>query len=138
MLTFLETDLNNMTEQLNEMFKDISGNLAIQGITEEELENLSNQMNSEDSEDGENIPKGFCNSYWFNIFRNDGKNGEEKDTKTKKQTKEEKKQNKKLKTLYTYGVNLTNKAKTNEIDRVIGREKRNFKNYRDIKQKNEK
>ena len=118
-----ETDLNNMTEQLNEMFKDISGNLAIQGITEEELENLSNQINSEDSEDGENIPKGFAipiGSIFSGMME---KNGEEKDTKTKKQTKEEKKQNKKLKTLYTYGVNLTNKAKNNEIDRVIGREK---------------
>ena len=118
-----ETDLNNMTEQLNEMFKDISGNLAIQGITEEELENLSNQMNSEDSEDGENIPKGFAIPIGSIFSGMMGKNGEEKDTKTKKQTKEEKKQNKKLKTLYTYGVNLTNKAKNNEIDRVIGREK---------------
>ena len=118
-----ETDLNNMTEQLNEMFKDISCNLAIQGITEEELENLSNQMNSEDSEDGENIPKGFAIPIGSIFSGMMGKNGEEKDTKTKKQTKEEKKQNKKLKTLYTYGVNLTNKAKNNEIDRVIGREK---------------
>lgn len=118
-----ETDLNNMTEQLNEMFKDISGNLAIQGITEEELENLSNQMNSEDSEDGENIPKGFAIPIGSIFSGMMGKNDEEKDTKSKKQTKEEKKQNKKLKTLYTYGVNLTNKAKNNEIDRVIGREK---------------
>lgn len=118
-----ETDLNNMTEQLNEMFKDISGNLAIQGITEEELENLSNQMNSEDSEDGENIPKGFAIPIGSIFSGMMGKNDEEKDTKSKKQTKDEKKQNKKLKTLYTYGVNLTNKAKNNEIDRVIGREK---------------
>ena len=32
-----ESDLNNMTEQLNSMFKDLSGNLSIQGISEEDL-----------------------------------------------------------------------------------------------------
>ena len=43
--------------------------------------------------------------------------------KVKIEKKKNKKQNKKKKFLDTYGTNLTDKAKNNELDLVIGREK---------------
>ena len=118
-----ESDLNNMTEQLNSMFKDLSGNLAIQGISTEDLNKMAEGINeNEDSDSPEDSPKGFAiplGSIFSGMFG--GNNSD--NSQTRKTVKEDKKANKKLKTLYTYGTNLTNKAKNNEIDNVIGREK---------------
>jgi len=118
-----ESDLNNMTEQLNSMFKDLSGNLAIQGISTEDLNKMAEGINeNEDSDSPEDNPKGFAiplGSIFSGMFG--GNNSD--NSQTRKTVKEDKKANKKLKTLYTYGTNLTNKAKNNEIDNVIGREK---------------
>ena len=118
-----ESDLNNMTEQLNSMFKDLSGNLAIQGISTEDLNKMAEGINeNEDSDSPEDSLKGFAiplGSIFSGMFG--GNNSD--NSQTRKTVKEDKKANKKLKTLYTYGTNLTNKAKNNEIDNVIGREK---------------
>ena len=118
-----ESDLNNMTEQLNSMFKDLSGNLAIQGISAEDLNKMAENLNeNEDQDSQEDNPKGFAiplGSIFSGMFG--GNNSD--NSQTRKAVKEDKKANKKLKTLYTYGTNLTNKAKNNEIDNVIGREK---------------
>ena len=122
-----ESDLNNMTEQLNSMFKDLSGNLAIQGISEEDLNKMAEEMaNSEDSDENADGPKGFAvplGSIFSGMFGGNGSNNNNNNSQTRQAVKEDKKANKKLKTLYTYGTNLTNKARNNEIDRVIGREK---------------
>ena len=56
------------------------------------------------------------------MFGGNGSNNNN-NSQTRQAVKEDKKANKKLKTLYTYGTNLTNKARNNEIDKVIGREK---------------
>src|SRR5699024_53620 len=121
-----ESDINNMTEQLNSMFKDLSGNLAIQGVSQEELEKISEEMSNDDINSTEDeTPKGFAiplGSIFSGMFGNNSSD-KNNNSQTKKATKKEKKQNKKLKTLYTYGTNLTNKAKNHEIDKVIGREK---------------
>ncbi len=122
-----ESDLNNMTEQLNSMFKDLSGNLAIQGISEEDLNKMAEEMaNREDSDENADGPKGFAvplGSIFSGMFGGNGSNNNNNNSQTRQAVKEDKKANKKLKTLYTYGTNLTNKARNNEIDRVIGREK---------------
>ena len=124
-----ESDLNNMTEQLNSMFKDLSGNLAIQGISEEDLNKMAEEMaNREDSDENADGPKGFAvplGSIFSGMFGGNGSNNNNNNnnSQTRKAVKEDKKANKKLKTLYTYGTNLTNKARNNEIDKVIGREK---------------
>lgn len=118
-----ENDINNMTEQLNAMFKDLSSNLSVQGLSEEDLSKLSESM--QDDDESHDIPKGFAipiSSIFSGMFGNNDSSKDEK-TKNNKSTKEEKKQAKKLKTLYTYGTNLTTKAKENKIDKVIGREK---------------
>ena len=121
-----DKDLNNMTEQLNSMFKDLSGNLSIQGLSSEDLDKISEEMNDPDNIDSNNedSPKGFAiplGSIFSGMFG--GNNNSDNNSQTRKSVKEEKKANKKLKTLYTFGTNLTNKARNNEIDRVIGREK---------------
>ena len=124
-----ESDINNMTEQLNSMFKDLSGNLAIQGISEEDLNKMAEEMNeSEDIDENADGPKGFAiplGSIFSGMFGGNGSNNNNNNnnSQTRKAVKEDKKANKKLKTLYTYGTNLTNKARNNEIDKVIGREK---------------
>ena len=120
-----DKDLNNMTEQLNSMFKDLSGNLSIQGLSSDDLDKISEGMNDPDNIDStEDSPKGFAiplGSIFSGMFG--GNNNSDNNSQTRKSVKEEKKANKKLKTLYTFGTNLTNKARNNEIDRVIGREK---------------
>lgn len=123
-----ESDINNMTEQLNSMFKDLSGNLAIQGISEDDLNKMAEEMaNGEDVDENVDGPKGFAiplGSIFSGMFGgNDSNSNNNGNSKTRQAVKEDKKANKKLKTLYTYGTNLTNKAKNNEIDKVIGREK---------------
>ena len=121
-----ESDINNMTEQLNSMFKDLSGNLAIQGISEEGLNKMAEEMaNNESSDESTDEPKGFAiplGSIFSGMFGGNGSNNNN-NSQTRQAVKEDKKANKKLKTLYTYGTNLTNKARNNEIDKVIGREK---------------
>ena len=99
-----ESDINNMTEQLNSMFKDLSGNLAIQGINQEDLEKISNEL-EENAQNSDEAPKGFAiplGSIFSGMFgnSNDDKSSNNS-SRTQKATKEEKKQNKKLKTLYT-------------------------------------
>ena len=122
-----ESDINNMTEQLNSMFKDLSGNLAIQGISEEDLNKMAEEMNeSEDIDENADGPKGFAiplGSIFSGMFGGNGSSHNNNNSQTRQAVKEDKKANKKLKTLYTYGTNLTNKARNNEIDKVIGREK---------------
>ena len=123
-----ESDINNMTEQLNSMFKDLSGNLAIQGISTEDLNKMAEDMaTDEDIDENADGPKGFAiplGSIFSGMFGGNGSNNNNNNnSQTRQAVKEDKKANKKLKTLYTYGTNLTNKARNNEIDKVIGREK---------------
>ena len=123
-----ESDINNMTEQLNSMFKDLSGNLAIQGISTEDLNKMAEDMaTDEDIDENADGPKGFAiplGSIFSGMFSGNGSNNNNNNnSQTRQAVKEDKKANKKLKTLYTYGTNLTNKARNNEIDKVIGREK---------------
>ena len=123
-----ESDINNMTEQLNSMFKDLSGNLAIQGISTEDLNKMAEDMTTdEDIDENADGPKGFAiplGSIFSGMFGGNGSNNNNNNnSQTRQAVKEDKKANKKLKTLYTYGTNLTNKARNNEIDKVIGREK---------------
>jgi len=101
-----EADLENMSKQFETMFTDISDDLANQ-------ENI-------DSKNGEN-PFG---SIMSNIFGN--KNAEEtenSDSNNRKRIKVDKKpKDKKHKFLDTYGTNLTNKARQNQLDIVVGRD----------------
>ena len=130
-------NLADMNKQLENIFKDFAENLDISN-----LENIDGAItfgalndDEEDDEDideekpkiaGAAIPLG---SIFSNMFAQKNVNNEnsEKQENGKKQIKNDKKKNvktsKKKKYLDTYGTNLTNKAKNNELDIVIGRDK---------------
>ena len=118
-------DINNMTNQLNEMFKDLSSNLSLQGLNPDDLDDNSDTLNDEDSE---NKPMGFAiplGSIFSGMFGSkDGSDSTSNGTSSeRKSVKTEKKQDKKRRTLNAYGTNLTEKAKNGQIDAVIGRDK---------------
>ena len=127
-------NMSDMTKQLETIFKDLAENINL-----EDIENIEGAITFDAS--GENgidddssqritgaaIPLG---SIFANMFNNPNKNqNDEQDEPSygRKKVKVEKKKNvkasKKKKFLDTYGTNLTNKAKNNELDLVIGRDK---------------
>ncbi len=114
-------DINNMTNQLNEMFKDLSSNLSLQGINLEEVDDEELDGESENGPMGFAIPLGNIFSGMFGGKKDDtnASSSERKNVKTETKVNN----NKKRKTLNTYGTNLTDKAKNGEIDSVIGRDK---------------
>ena len=125
----------DMNKQLESIFKDFAENLDLNNL--ENIDGAITFGNIDDEEDGDvedeekpkiagaAIPLG---SIFSNMFaqKNDNNNNQKQDN-DKKQTKNDKKidskTNKKKKYLDTYGTNLTNKAKNNQIDIVIGRDK---------------
>ena len=125
-----KVNLNDMTEQFETIFKDLAENINLEDIENMEGAITFDNQNDDDNVDspritGAAIPIG---SIFSNMFQN--KNGNEEDQeqsngrkKVKVEKKKNKKQNKKKKFLDTFGTNLTNKAKNNELDIVIGRDK---------------
>ena len=121
-------DMSVMSKQLEGLFKDLSSNLKIENI--EGMEDFNpDDMEEYDDEEGEEnggnplgIPIG---SIFASIVPGRKVNGEEEANGSGRQkVKVEKKPaNKKKKYLDTYGTNLTQKAKNNELDMVIGRDK---------------
>ena len=133
-------NLDDVSKQFESIFKDLAENINL-----EDLGNISGAIafgnppdginNEDDSEDGSHkasgtaIPLGAIFTNMFdgknssNHMQDDGQapNGEKKRIKVDK--KKNVKQNKKKKYLDTFGTNLTNKAKNNELDIIIGRDK---------------
>ena len=108
-----ESDIEDMTKQFENMFKDISG----------ELENINPEdLGLNDNGDLNNASLGSIFSGIFNNNSNTS-NTEQNSSNTKKVKVEKKNNNKKKKALDIYGTNLTNKAKNNGLDAVIGRDK---------------
>ena len=104
------------------------------GMTPEDIENLTNQMN--DIFDGEDIDENnpfmrfFQNSFFplkdeadqeDEIQREEESLDVQKPSENKGRNRKTRKKRKKY--LDTYGINLTEKAKNNEVGRVIGRER---------------
>ena len=126
-------NLNDMNKQLENIFKDLAENIDINNL--ENIEGaitFGNVDEDEESEDNEEKPK-FAGaaiplgSIFSNMFNGQKTNSENQENESKKTIRVEKKKNvkqsKKKKFLDTYGTNLTNKAKNNELDLVIGRDK---------------
>ncbi len=104
-----EEELSDISKQFENIFDDISENLNIEDLNNEGIE-------------GNGIPLGSIFSNMFgskeqNYKRNDNLNDKKK-IKTEKIPKEKKKS-----FLDIYGTNLTNKARKNELDIVIGRDR---------------
>ena len=106
-----EEELNDMSKQFENLFDDLSENLNIDELSEEEI-----------AENG-GIPLGSIFSNMFGAKSSEA-NGKEEDLNSKKKVKTEKRPKEKKKSfLDIYGTNLTNKARKNELDIVIGRDR---------------
>ena len=117
-----QTDIEDMTSQFETMFKDISENM-----TEEEMDNLISEGEEAMNElSPDSLGSIFSGLFGFSKDENNSasSNSESSAASEKKQkVKETTKQNKKKKALDTFGTNLTNKAKNNQLDKVVGRDK---------------
>ena len=100
-----DSDLENMSMQFESMFNDMSENP---------------DLNFEDSENGDN--SNSLGSIFSGLFGN-SHDTEQSASNSNKKIKTEKRQNKKHKALDNFGTNLTLKAKNNQLDMVIGRDK---------------
>ena len=128
-------NLADMNKQLESIFKDFAENLNL-----EDLKNIDGAITFGDLDDDveideEDVPKiaGAAiplGSIFSNMFSQNKPNNNEQNSnpntnkqKIKSEKKNDAKQGKKKKYLDTYGTNLTNKARNNQLDLVIGRDK---------------
>ena len=105
-----DEDLDNMSKQFENIFKDLSENLNIDELNDD----ASNKDNPNS-----------LGSIFSNMFsKTDDVEDENDSSSQRKKVKVDKKsKEKKKKFLDTYGTNLTNKAKQGQLDQVIGRKK---------------
>ena len=116
-----EDDLNNMTKQFESMFKDMSENMNFSDVPLE-----TDDYNVDEANSGMQfgaIPLGSIFSNMFNGNNSTEDNNQDSNSTSKKKVKVDKKSNKRKKALDTFGTNLTQKAKNNQLDEVIGRDK---------------
>ena len=121
-----QIDSSAVADQLENVLKEITDNLNLDG-----LENYEENSENNDDIDGTSHMAGFAiplGPIFSNIFGNNSQNGtENKKAKSEKEKAKSKTNNsninKKKKYLDSFGINLTEKAKKNELDLVIGREK---------------
>ena len=112
-----EDDMKDMANQIENMFKDMSDNIDVDSIIS--MESDENDFDGNPGMQGA-IPLGSIFSNMFGM-KNDSEtssssSGDKKRVKVDKKPKEKKK-----KALDTFGTNLTFKARNNELDNVIGR-----------------
>ena len=113
-----EEDIQDMTNQLENILNDMTENMDMNAMLVNDIHNTE-----EDDEENSNtgaIPLGsiFANIFGKSDASSSSGSGEKKKVKVDKKPKEKRK-----KALDTYGTNLTQKAKTNQLDAVIGRDK---------------
>lgn len=127
-----KVNLSDMTKQFESIFKDLAENINLEDI--ENIEGAITFENTDSNADedapkiaGAAIPLGSIFSNMFNGQNHKDKEEQEEPISARKKVKVEKKkmakQNKKKKFLDTYGTNLTSKAKNNELDIIVGRDK---------------
>ena len=119
-------DMNNMSKQLESLFKDLSSNLKLENLENMDFENF--ESDGDEDVDDENAPESISmgipiGSIFANFVPKKQKDEEETNGGRQKVKVESKKAKKKKKYLDTFGTNLTQKAKNNELDMVIGRDK---------------
>lgn len=115
-----EKDLNDMTKQLETILKDMTNNMDLSNIDSSSLD--YDEINNEDDTHAQfgAIPLG---SIFSNMFGENADTSQEASSDRKKVKVDKKSKDKKKKALDTFGTNLTNKAKNNQLDMVIGRDK---------------
>ena len=117
-----DKDIQEITNKLDDMFKNLSVNMD--DIDEEQLSEMMNPDNLDNDEQAKGMPLGSIFSGIFGITPNNNEDSSKyANSDSTQKVKEKTKVNKKRRTLDAFGTNLTDKAKNNQIDRVIGREK---------------
>ena len=116
-----ENDLNDMTKQLETIVKDMANNIDLSSIdpssfTSDDSTNFEDNPTPQFSA----IPLG---SIFSNMFGENAEGAQESSSDRKKVKVDKKVKDKKKKALDTFGTNLTNKAKNNQLDMVVGRDK---------------
>ena len=122
-------NINDMTKQFETIFKDLAENINL-----EDIENLDGAITFESQEQnpdsdepskisGAAIPLGSIFSNMFTNKASKSNSDESEELNDGRRKVKVEKKNKKKKFLDTFGINLTDKAKNNELDIVIGREK---------------
>ena len=129
-----EKDLNDMSKQLETMIKDMTDKMDLSELNMDEMQEALGDVDPDEFGEEENaapiqfgaIPLGsiFSNMFGSNSD-NEASQGEANASGERKKVKvdKEKKKDKRKKALDTYGANLTVKAKNNQLDMVIGRDK---------------
>ena len=110
-------DLENMTKQFESIFNDLSENVEGLNLSDEDIENLASGA-------GMPINDVLGNMFGFNspgTSSDSSTNGNNSGNEKRKVKTEKKVKEKKKKFLDMYGTNLTEKAKNNKLDAVIGR-----------------
>jgi len=106
-----DINLEDVTNQFESMFKDITENLNEQDI---DLESINTAGG---------VPLGSILNNMFQGNKNDNEQEEKGNSGNKKIKVEKRQKEKKKKALDIYGTNLTAKAKNNLLDSVVGRDK---------------
>ncbi len=101
-----DENINDMSKQFEEIFNDISDNIPY------------DELANSDTPTSDIFKSLFSSETSKKSDENSSSNGDKKKIKVEKKPKEEKK-----KFLDVYGTNLTNKARNNELDMVVGRDK---------------
>ena len=116
-----DKDIQEITNKLDDMFKNLSVNMD--NIDEEQLSEMLNPDNLDNDEQPKGMPLGSIFSGIFGITPSNEDSSKYANSNSTQKVKEKTKINKKRRTLDAFGTNLTDKAKNNQIDRVVGREK---------------
>ena len=118
-------ELEDMSNQFENILKDFSENMNLEalGISTEDLEDIA-------SDDEASPEKNFFGIFKTNLTNNKNQDSsssseqQENSSESNKTVKVQKKpKNNKKKFLDNYGTNLTEKAKNNQLDLVVGRER---------------
>lgn len=115
-----QDELEDMSNQFEEILQDFSGNLDIENLSPDDLNNENNPLG------------GFFSMFktgFSNQTKNANENSDNPDTSNNSSPKKasvkvsKKQKNNKKKFLDAFGTNLTEKAKNGGLDEVIGRER---------------
>ncbi len=112
-----QDELEDMSNQFEEIMQDFSGNLNLENLTEEDFANEKNPLSGFFTMFKSNFNQ-HANENSENANASNNSSGPKKAVKVSKKAK-----NNKKKFLDTFGTNLTEKAKNNLLDEVIGRER---------------
>ena len=120
-----KVNISDMTKQLETIFKDLADNINLEEIDISEADLIDEESGEPKKIAGAAIPLGSIFANMFGTNNPDSESSYKQNSNNQKIKVEKKKpnKNKRKKYLDTYGTNLTNKAKNNELDIVIGRDK---------------